>query len=162
MNFRCWRCWGRFREEQSYCQRRQNRSNQDCREGQEKKWKTCRFDFSHSSKGKETGKERREKGGQYSRFSVMFWCPYKYILGSLDSNLVWIYVLCLIWIFVKPKIVEVVLKIYLHCEGCAKDVKRCIRKMPGLLQTYNILILDLHFLIGENLFPIASWMELFV
>lgn len=77
-------------------------------------------------------------------------------INKFCADLVWIYVLCLIWIFVKPKVVEVVLKIYLHCEGCAKDIKSCILKMPGLLQTYNILILDLYFLIGENLFPIAS------
>ncbi|XP_071929131.1 heavy metal-associated isoprenylated plant protein 8-like [Coffea arabica] len=31
-----------------------------------------------------------------------------------------------------PKGVEVVLKVHLHCEGCAKDVKHCIHKMPGV------------------------------
>ncbi|KAM7468786.1 hypothetical protein LguiB_016348 [Lonicera macranthoides] len=32
----------------------------------------------------------------------------------------------------EPKVVEVVLKVYLHCEGCAKDVKHCIHKMQGV------------------------------
>ncbi|XP_049342572.1 heavy metal-associated isoprenylated plant protein 8-like [Solanum verrucosum] len=32
----------------------------------------------------------------------------------------------------EPKIIEVILKLYLHCEGCAKDVKQCIHKMPGV------------------------------
>ncbi|KAI7749166.1 hypothetical protein M8C21_028221 [Ambrosia artemisiifolia] len=31
-----------------------------------------------------------------------------------------------------PKVTEVVLKMHLHCEGCAKDVKRCIHKMEGV------------------------------
>ncbi|KAI3730809.1 hypothetical protein L1987_61987 [Smallanthus sonchifolius] len=35
-----------------------------------------------------------------------------------------------------PKVTEVVLKMYLHCEGCAKDVKHCIHKMEGV-QTVN-------------------------
>ncbi|MCD7473126.1 hypothetical protein HAX54_014752 [Datura stramonium] len=30
------------------------------------------------------------------------------------------------------KVIEVILKLYLHCEGCAKDVKQCIHKMPGV------------------------------
>ncbi|CAN4124822.1 unnamed protein product [Withania somnifera] len=30
------------------------------------------------------------------------------------------------------KVIEVILKLYLHCEGCAKDVKHCIHKMPGV------------------------------
>ncbi|KAJ9554572.1 hypothetical protein OSB04_018617 [Centaurea solstitialis] len=38
---------------------------------------------------------------------------------------------------VTPKVVETVLKINLHCEGCAKDVKRCILKMQGV-QTVNV------------------------
>ncbi|KAJ8548294.1 hypothetical protein K7X08_030763 [Anisodus acutangulus] len=33
----------------------------------------------------------------------------------------------------EPKVIEVILKLYLHCEGCAKDVKQCIHKMPGKL-----------------------------
>ncbi|XP_073135030.1 heavy metal-associated isoprenylated plant protein 8-like [Henckelia pumila] len=32
----------------------------------------------------------------------------------------------------EPKVIEVVLKIYLHCEGCAKEVKHCIHKMEGV------------------------------
>ncbi|KAK6788664.1 hypothetical protein RDI58_012462 [Solanum bulbocastanum] len=32
----------------------------------------------------------------------------------------------------QPKVIEVILKLYLHCEGCAKDVKQCIHKMPGV------------------------------
>ncbi|KZV17113.1 heavy metal-associated isoprenylated plant protein 26-like [Dorcoceras hygrometricum] len=32
----------------------------------------------------------------------------------------------------QPKVMEVVLKIYLHCESCAKDVKNCIHKMEGV------------------------------
>ncbi|OIS95764.1 PREDICTED: heavy metal-associated isoprenylated plant protein 8-like [Nicotiana attenuata] len=32
----------------------------------------------------------------------------------------------------QPKVVEVILKLYLHCEGCAKDAKQCIHKMPGV------------------------------
>ncbi|XP_059315949.1 heavy metal-associated isoprenylated plant protein 8-like [Lycium ferocissimum] len=36
----------------------------------------------------------------------------------------------------EPKVIEVILKLYLHCEGCAKDVKQCIHKMPGV-QTVN-------------------------
>lgn len=32
-----------------------------------------------------------------------------------------------------PVVIEVVLKIFLHCEGCAKEVKHCIHKMEGLL-----------------------------
>ncbi|KAK4486058.1 hypothetical protein RD792_008723 [Penstemon davidsonii] len=34
----------------------------------------------------------------------------------------------------KPqlKVNEVVLKIYIHCEGCAKEVKNCIHKMEGV------------------------------
>ncbi|KAK1415870.1 hypothetical protein QVD17_31658 [Tagetes erecta] len=35
-----------------------------------------------------------------------------------------------------PKVTEVVLKMHLHCEGCAKDVKHCIHKMEGV-QTVN-------------------------
>ncbi|KAL0335940.1 UNVERIFIED_CONTAM: Heavy metal-associated isoprenylated plant protein 7 [Sesamum radiatum] len=31
----------------------------------------------------------------------------------------------------EPQVIEVVLKIYLHCEGCAKDVKHCIHDMEG-------------------------------
>ncbi|CAI9756369.1 unnamed protein product [Fraxinus pennsylvanica] len=31
-----------------------------------------------------------------------------------------------------PAVIEVVLKIYLHCEGCAKEVKHCIHKMEGV------------------------------
>ncbi|GFY88107.1 hypothetical protein Acr_06g0000470 [Actinidia rufa] len=33
----------------------------------------------------------------------------------------------------KPKMVEVVLKVYMHCEGCAQDIKSCIHKMEGVL-----------------------------
>lgn len=29
--------------------------------------------------------------------------------------------------------IEVVLKIYLHCESCAEEVKHCILKMEGVL-----------------------------
>ncbi|CAH1420419.1 unnamed protein product [Lactuca virosa] len=36
-----------------------------------------------------------------------------------------------------PKVVEKVLKMYLHCEGCAKEVKHCLHKMQGV-QTVNI------------------------
>ncbi|KAL6983944.1 hypothetical protein U1Q18_017316 [Sarracenia purpurea var. burkii] len=32
----------------------------------------------------------------------------------------------------EPKVVEVVLKIYMHCEGCAEDIKYCIHKMQGV------------------------------
>ncbi|KAL2519736.1 Heavy metal transport/detoxification superfamily protein [Abeliophyllum distichum] len=32
----------------------------------------------------------------------------------------------------SPMVIEVVLKIYLHCEGCAKEVKHCIHKMEGV------------------------------
>ncbi|KAL0421588.1 UNVERIFIED_CONTAM: Heavy metal-associated isoprenylated plant protein 7 [Sesamum latifolium] len=32
----------------------------------------------------------------------------------------------------EPQVIEVVLKIYLHCEGCAKDVKHCIHDMEGV------------------------------
>ncbi|PIN06325.1 Copper chaperone [Handroanthus impetiginosus] len=32
----------------------------------------------------------------------------------------------------EPKVIEVVLKIYIHCEGCAKDVKHCIHDMEGV------------------------------
>ncbi|CAI9093193.1 OLC1v1028632C1 [Oldenlandia corymbosa var. corymbosa] len=32
----------------------------------------------------------------------------------------------------EPKIVEVVLKTYLHCEGCAISVKKTLHKMPGV------------------------------
>ncbi|CAA3026282.1 heavy metal-associated isoprenylated plant 8-like [Olea europaea subsp. europaea] len=31
-----------------------------------------------------------------------------------------------------PVVIEVVLKIFLHCEGCAKEVKHCIHKMEGV------------------------------
>ncbi|GJW01398.1 putative reverse transcriptase domain-containing protein [Tanacetum coccineum] len=31
-----------------------------------------------------------------------------------------------------PKVTEMVLKIHLHCEGCAKEVKHCILKMAGV------------------------------
>nr|GEV25803.1 heavy metal-associated isoprenylated plant protein 8-like [Tanacetum cinerariifolium] len=30
-----------------------------------------------------------------------------------------------------PKVIEMVLKIHLHCEGCAKEVKHCILKITG-------------------------------
>ncbi|XP_057493820.1 heavy metal-associated isoprenylated plant protein 7-like [Actinidia eriantha] len=33
----------------------------------------------------------------------------------------------------KPKMVEVVLKVYMHCEGCAQDIKSRIHKMEGVL-----------------------------
>ncbi|GAA0163595.1 hypothetical protein LIER_39626 [Lithospermum erythrorhizon] len=33
---------------------------------------------------------------------------------------------------VKLKVIEVVLKVYLHCEGCAKEVKFTLHKMPGV------------------------------
>ncbi|KAL8037995.1 hypothetical protein ABFX02_11G074600 [Erythranthe guttata] len=33
---------------------------------------------------------------------------------------------------VKPDLYEVTLKIYLHCEGCAKEVKHCIHDMEGV------------------------------
>ncbi|GFY93690.1 hypothetical protein Acr_09g0001360 [Actinidia rufa] len=33
----------------------------------------------------------------------------------------------------KPMMVEVVLKVYMHCEGCAQDIKSCIHKMEGVL-----------------------------
>ncbi|KAL6529106.1 hypothetical protein OROHE_014850 [Orobanche hederae] len=32
----------------------------------------------------------------------------------------------------EPKVIEVVLKVYMHCEGCAKDVKHCIHDMKGV------------------------------
>ncbi|KAL3835722.1 hypothetical protein ACJIZ3_010458 [Penstemon smallii] len=34
----------------------------------------------------------------------------------------------------KPegKVIEVELKVYLHCEGCAKEIKNCIHKMEGV------------------------------
>ncbi|PWA98182.1 Heavy metal-associated domain, HMA [Artemisia annua] len=32
----------------------------------------------------------------------------------------------------KPEVTETVLKINLHCEGCANDVRRCVRKMAGV------------------------------
>ncbi|XP_052203970.1 heavy metal-associated isoprenylated plant protein 7-like [Diospyros lotus] len=31
-----------------------------------------------------------------------------------------------------PKVVEVVLKIFLHCEACVEDIKRCIHRMQGV------------------------------
>ncbi|GJT07581.1 heavy metal-associated isoprenylated plant protein 8-like protein [Tanacetum coccineum] len=31
-----------------------------------------------------------------------------------------------------PKVTETVLKMHLHCEGCAKEVKRCVLKMAGV------------------------------
>lgn len=31
----------------------------------------------------------------------------------------------------QPKIFEVVLKILMHCEGCAEDIKYRIHKMQG-------------------------------
>nr|GEV76863.1 heavy metal-associated isoprenylated plant protein 8-like [Tanacetum cinerariifolium] len=34
-----------------------------------------------------------------------------------------------------PKVTETVLKIHLHCKGCAKEVKRCILKMAGDIWT---------------------------
>ncbi|PSS26981.1 Heavy metal-associated isoprenylated plant protein, partial [Actinidia chinensis var. chinensis] len=33
----------------------------------------------------------------------------------------------------KPMTVEVVLKVYMHCEGCAQDIKSRIHKMKGVL-----------------------------
>ncbi|KAL1547732.1 heavy metal-associated isoprenylated plant protein 8-like [Salvia divinorum] len=36
----------------------------------------------------------------------------------------------------EPIVSEVVLKIYIHCEGCANEVKQCILKMEGV-QTVN-------------------------
>lgn len=36
------------------------------------------------------------------------------------------------WCFGQPpKVFEVVLKINIHCEGCAKEVKHCIHNMEG-------------------------------
>ncbi|KAM3328426.1 heavy metal-associated isoprenylated plant protein 8 [Capsicum galapagoense] len=32
----------------------------------------------------------------------------------------------------EHKVIEVILRLYLHCEGCAKDVKLSIHKMPGV------------------------------
>ncbi|CAL5418707.1 unnamed protein product [Camellia sinensis] len=34
---------------------------------------------------------------------------------------------------VQPKVVEVVLKIYMHCEGCSEDIKYRIHKMQGVM-----------------------------
>ncbi|GJW71547.1 hypothetical protein Tco_0128464 [Tanacetum coccineum] len=31
----------------------------------------------------------------------------------------------------KPEVTKTVLKIHLHCEGCAKEVKHCILKIAG-------------------------------
>ncbi|XVE92081.1 hypothetical protein REPUB_Repub01dG0066600 [Reevesia pubescens] len=33
----------------------------------------------------------------------------------------------------EPKIEEVVLKMYMHCEGCANDIKKYIERMKGIL-----------------------------
>ncbi|KAA8533341.1 hypothetical protein F0562_033126 [Nyssa sinensis] len=32
----------------------------------------------------------------------------------------------------RAKVIEVLLKIYMHCEGCAKEIKYCIHKMQGV------------------------------
>ncbi|GFQ06697.1 hypothetical protein PHJA_002813700 [Phtheirospermum japonicum] len=32
----------------------------------------------------------------------------------------------------EPKVIEVVLKIHMHCKGCAKDVKHCIHDLEGV------------------------------
>ncbi|KAL3656016.1 hypothetical protein CASFOL_000412 [Castilleja foliolosa] len=32
----------------------------------------------------------------------------------------------------EPKVIEVVLKVYMHCEGCAKDLKHCIHDLEGV------------------------------
>lgn len=43
--------------------------------------------------------------------------------------------LCCFWCFGQPpKVLEVVLKIKIHCEGCAKEVKHCIHNMEGMYE----------------------------
>ncbi|KAA8528946.1 hypothetical protein F0562_033566 [Nyssa sinensis] len=32
----------------------------------------------------------------------------------------------------EPKVVEVLLKIYMHCENCEREIKHCIHKMKGV------------------------------
>ncbi|XP_019180365.1 PREDICTED: heavy metal-associated isoprenylated plant protein 7-like [Ipomoea nil] len=32
----------------------------------------------------------------------------------------------------EPKVMEVILKVYMHCEACAKEVKHCLHKLPGV------------------------------
>ncbi|KAI3733315.1 hypothetical protein L6452_12757 [Arctium lappa] len=51
-----------------------------------------------------------------------------------------------------PKVVETVLKINMHCEGCAKDVKRCILKMQGV-QTVNVDMKKSHVIVKGSFDP---------
>ncbi|KVI05689.1 heavy metal-associated isoprenylated plant protein 8-like [Cynara cardunculus var. scolymus] len=51
-----------------------------------------------------------------------------------------------------PKVVETVLKINLHCEGCAKDVRRCILKMKGV-QTVNVDMKKSHVMVKGSFDP---------
>lgn len=34
---------------------------------------------------------------------------------------------------------EIVLRVYMHCEGCARKVKRCLKGFQGLLFSLNFL-----------------------
>ncbi|KAI3789211.1 hypothetical protein L2E82_02001 [Cichorium intybus] len=51
-----------------------------------------------------------------------------------------------------PKVVETVLKIHLHCEGCAKDVKKCLYKMQGV-QTVNVDMKTSHVIVKSTCDP---------
>ncbi|KAI3515855.1 hypothetical protein L1887_14760 [Cichorium endivia] len=52
----------------------------------------------------------------------------------------------------QPKVVETVLKIHLHCEGCAKDVKNCLYKMQGV-QTVNVDMKTSHVIVKSTCDP---------
>jgi hypothetical protein len=39
----------------------------------------------------------------------------------------------------QAKIVTVVLKVHMHCEACAQEMKKRILKMKGIVQFYFIL-----------------------
>ncbi|KAG7955834.1 hypothetical protein I3843_11G094000 [Carya illinoinensis] len=39
---------------------------------------------------------------------------------------------------IQPQIVTVVLKVHMHCDACAQEIKKCILKMNGMIRLFFI------------------------
>lgn len=52
-------------------------------------------------------------------------------LSLFVFNVKVIYANGFLYLFVQPQVITVVLKVHMHCEACAQEIKRRIQKMKG-------------------------------
>lgn len=56
---------------------------------------------------------------------------YKIYYSSPFLNRLCVLSLLFLLFFIQVQVKVVVLKMYMHCEGCANDIKKCIERMKG-------------------------------